>query len=649
MEGALENRTAVLDRPGGEASELAALSTGLASLLVIVKVLLLPCSVQSPDEFCRYLLRLGLVAADDLCFVAALAGCCMLVTRLTSRWPLAVRGWRMVMFALFYCCGLYGVLSLSMYQITLVPFTIRLLSFAGGPVMMASSIEKYVTWPLILALAVAPLAMIALPKLAPPWPKRWWISPPLRRTLALTAGGLMTFYAVASHAYIATHWPEPNKWERRIAQNPHSVLLFSCVEEMLKEQPLTTTLYLKQVDDSDFRRPHAAASDAMAPAIASQRRPKNVVVFLLESAGAEYLSLQGSRHDTTPHLNRLAAEKGVVFENVYVQVPNSCKSLVSLTASVYPLPDWKLICQDEPGFAVPTVAEVLSQQGYRTCFLHSGYWAWRGRDAFLRQRGVQTLIDAEDMPEHRINSWGVSDQAMFDRALNWIDANSGDPFFLLAYTIETHHPYAAPKHPRRFDVDDAELNAYLNALRATDERIAWFVDELARRGLEEDTLIVVTTDHGESFGQHNQREHMFGVYQPNVHIPLVLMHPCLKDTPRRIHGVREQIDLAPTVLALLGYDIPPQWQGQNLFRRQQGRPAYFMCVGNSVVLGLRDENLKYHYYVDDGSEELFDLSTDPGEQRNLAPLHPQRCASYRKRVAGLVQYQRRFLAKHGVD
>lgn len=647
MDGTPQNHAARSADRHGDASQLAALSLGLAALLVTVKVLLLPFPVYTVGEFCRYLLRLALVAADDLCFVATLAACSGLVSRLLCRWRTIYRGWRIAMFTLFYCCGVYGVLSLSMYQITLVPFTIRLLSFAGGPVMMASSVEKYVTWPVVLALVIVPLALVAISKSMPPWPERLWRLLPLRRVIAAAAGGLVLCYGMASHAYIATHWPEPNKWERRIAQNPHAVLLSSCVEELLKEQPLTTSLYFEQVDDSDFRRPPDRSDVGLLPASARQNRPKNVVVFFLESSGAEYLSLHGSRHETTPHLTRLAAEKGVVFENVYVHVPNSCKSLVSLTASVYPLPDWKLICQDSPDFRVPTIAEVLSQRGYRTCFLHSGYWSWRKRDEFLRRRGVQTLIDAENMPQHRINSWGVSDQAMFEQALDWIDARPADPFFLLAYTIETHHPYAAPKRPLKFDVDDAELNDYLNALRATDERIAWFMAELARRGLEEETLVVVTTDHGESFGQHNQREHMFGVYQPNVHIPLVLMHPSLAGAPRRIASVREQIDLAPTILDLVGCDIPPQWQGQHLFRREPGRPAYFMCVGNSVVLGLRDANWKYHYYVDTGSEELFDLSTDPDEGHNLASRHPQRCIGYRRRVGGLVQHQRRFLASHG--
>ena len=371
-------------------------------------------------------------------------------------------------------------------------------------------------------------------------------------------------------------------------------------------------------------------------------------MLYLESIAAEYLSLYGCEHETTPNLDRLAGEQGVVFENFYVSAPYSCKSMVAMSASVYPRIDWKLISHDPQGFNVPTVAQVLDAQGMRSCYAHSGYWGWRNRDVFLRPR-TGDLIDAQHMPAARISSWGVKDRAMFDAALEWIDSDPETPFFLLAYTIETHHPYATPEEVMDFDVKDRELADYLNAIRAADEHIARLMAELEKRNLRDDTLVVVTSDHGEAFGQHNQRHHNFGIYESNVHIPLVLIHPSLAKLPRRNHSVREQIDLAPTIVELLGHRPPAQWQGRNLFRPGNDRPAYFFCVGNNVVLGLRDGKYKYHFYVAEGLEELFDMEVDPGESRNLAPQHQKRCADYRRRVAGMVRYQRRYLARHGLQ
>jgi arylsulfatase A-like enzyme len=374
-----------------------------------------------------------------------------------------------------------------------------------------------------------------------------------------------------------------------------------------------------------------------------------VVLINLESVGAEYCALYGSKHDTTPNLERLVKERGgIVFDNYYVAVPYSCKSMIALSHSVYPRLDWKLIVSESLDFDVPMISQVLQNEGYRVCYAHSGYWSWRGRDRYLKTR-VDTLLDAEQLPDRKISSWGVEDKAMYEAALDWVDAEPGKPFYLYAFTIETHHPYATPHAPMDFDVDDEDLQDYLNSIRAADENIAWFFGELEKRKLLEDTLVIVTSDNGEAFGQHNQRSHNFCIYQSNVHLPLVLFHPSLKGYPQRMKAPREQIDIAPTILDALNVPSPAVWQGRNLFRENDPRPAYFFCVGNDVQIGLRDGGYKYTFYVGSGAEELYDIELDPRETKNLADDFPDRCADYRKRVAGMAKYQRPFLRAHGAD
>ena len=236
---------------------------------------------------------------------------------------------------------------------------------------------------------------------------------------------------------------------------------------------------------------------------------------------------------------------------------------------------------------------------------------------------------------------------MFRSGLHWIDQAPDRPFHLLFWTIETHHPYVSPASARDFGVDDPELGRYLNALRAADETIGWLIDELRARGLDQDTLLAVTGDHGEVFGQHGQRVHSFGVYEENVHVPLVLLHPALKSLPRRDAHVAQQIDIPATLAGLLGCNRPASWQGRHLLDEGPRDRAYFYSLGNEVILGLRDGRFKYHYYVTSGFEELFDLSADSDEQRNLAPQYQAQCAEYRRKAAGLAVHQRRFLAEHG--
>ena len=610
--------------------DVLSLALGLAAVLVAAKCALLPFPVTTAAEFARWCLRLGIVVSPDLCFVAALTTLSLLACRGAQAVPLLRRCARPGCFAVYYACGLYAVASISIYRWTMVPLTVPLLQLAGGDLKAGSSLAACLEGGSLLALSAGPLALLAAPWLTRrlPWFRR---GAPLPWAVGIALLAVTVAYGATCRAYVRAAWTDPNRWERRIAQSPHVVLLASC----FSQSNLSTML--ADADRSDFEgtRRQPRRFDPL-----SGRRPRNVVLIVLESTGVEYLDAYGGRFETMPRLTRAAAQGGVVFENFYVQTPNSCKSLVALTAGIYPRLDWSLLVRDAPEFDVPTIAEVLKPHGYRSCFAHSGYWSWKQRDGYLRRRGADALIDAEVLPDAKVNSWGVADRAMYGACLDWIDQDPQQPFFLLAYTIETHHPYVARPPLHDFGVADEDFNRYLNALRAADENIAWLLDELRRRDLLDSTLVAVTADHGESFGQHNQRIHSFSLYESAVHVPLVLLHPGLP--PGRAGAVRQQIDLAPTLLELLGIDPPPQWQGRSLWDEQPAR-SYFFATGNEVALGLRDGRYKYHYYVNSGHEELFDVDADPDELNNLATEHAALCDGYQRRLGGLVQFQKEFL------
>jgi arylsulfatase A-like enzyme len=638
---------------GGDRRSLISMTLGLMSISAIAKMVLLPCDAVTLGEYARWLLRSAVVMSADLCFIAGMAAVLGLGTWFVGRWPRALTAWRPVVFAIYYGCGLYAVLSVPMYRITLEPFSIHFLAFIGGPGMMASSIGRYIEPMTVTAVVVAPVTLLCLPWLTYRLP--WFrAGAPLSLRWTCAALLLVAIYGSICQAYVGSHWTDPNRWERRISQNPHAVLLGSCIQALLADERLAASFSLKEIDQSDFTpaRIGPAAREADAAQMESQlsgARPKNIIIVQCESIGAEYLSLYGSKYVTTPKLQKLAQEKGVVFENCYCQAPYSWKGLVALTASTYDHPDWREIVHDTPRFDVPTIQAVLARHGYRNCFLHAGYWNWRRGEQFLRERQAETIIDARHLHGDRANSWGSFDRAMFHRALQWIDGLGGKPFFVFAGTIETHHPYVVSSEAINFGESDEEFERYLNALRTTDDNIAWLMDELARRGLEESTVVVITADHGESFGQHDRRLHSFSPYEQTVHVPLIVLHPSLQKLPRRISDVRQHIDVPPTLLAMLGIPAPPEWQGRNLFRHDEQSRAYFSCVRRQVTLGLREGRFKYHFYVDNGLQELFDIDADPGELHNLAESQAQRCRQYQRRVAGFVTHQRAFLQRHGSE
>jgi arylsulfatase A-like enzyme len=634
----------------GKTSDPLRLSVATVVLLatcILAKGVLLPVPAQTQGELARWLVRLAIVSSADVAFVLLLAAGCGVLRHLIANRQRAAFIWRVGVCGALGLSAAYAVVSIALLRLMMVPLTIDLLSFAGGPRLMASSIREATTPGLLSGLTAALLAVLASFGLRVP---SGFASARYRSIadvswhgwLALaSAGGLL---AAGGQIYIHKAWTDPNRWERRISPSPHATLLMSALRPWASS---SANARLDETDCSDFEPSAASQTSQTTPLSAAA--PTNLLVVVLESVGADYLSLYGAQHQTTPRLAQLAAERGVVFENVYAHAPSSPKGLVALTASVYPRIDWKLITRDCPEFDVPNLTQVVKSEGYRTAYLHSGYWSWKLRDRYLAARGVDDVLDAESIPGEEIFSWGISDQTMFQAALDWIDRDPSRPFHALLWTIETHHPYIADDASPHFDVPDPELARYLSAIESADRRIAWLYEQLIARGLEQNTLVVVTGDHGEVFGQHNQRVHSFGVYDENVRVPLVLLHPRLREMgfPSRQPAVCQQIDIPPTLLSLLGATQPAVWQGRDALQHEPAPRAYFYSVSNEIQLAVREGNWKYIYRLQSHHEELYDLAEDPDELHNLAPLHPERTASFRRRVAGLLATQREFLAQHG--
>ncbi len=622
---------------------LASLAFGLAIVLVTAKILLLPFEVFTFGEFVRYCLRLAIVCAADIFFVFAFTLGAGVVGYFATRSKWTAWPWRIAVVLLFEVAGLYTVLAVRVFEKTTEMITVRMLSFMGEPEVMMSSFERYLTNRMIILFSVICGGLLLAPFLGR-LAARIKFLPALNWKTITASMVLVCAYAGISQAYISRNWTDPNRWELRISDNPQSTLVISYLEALTSGEAFLLDEDFGEVDESDFQGGEQLKIE-FPPGV---ERPKNVLMIVMESVGADYLNLYGSKHETMPNLAAAAEESGVVFENFYIQVPYSCKSLVSLTTSIYPRSDWNLIVRDQPNLPVPTVAEQLVDNGYRAAFLHSGFWSWKYRDRFFGRDDRVELIDAKTLPGPYVNSWGKSDTAMYEAALDWMENGGDDPFFLFAFTIETHHPYSSDgQFPFEVGPEEDELYRYLNAIREADAKIGWLLQELKDRGLDESTLVVVTADHGEAFGQHGQWIHGFGCYQPNMEVPLVMLHPSLKQMPRRISRVRQQIDVPPTLTSLLGVDPSPKWQGKNLFREEEGERAYFFSLGGRSVVGLRDENLKYLYYVNSGFEQIFDLDEDPQELNNLAEQYPERCRQYRKRVGGFIGYQRDYFKELG--
>jgi tetratricopeptide (TPR) repeat protein len=227
------------------------------------------------------------------------------------------------------------------------------------------------------------------------------------------------------------------------------------------------------------------------------------------------------------------------------------------------------------------------------------------------------------------------------RATAWLDAHAKQPFFLFVHYYDPHDPYEPPAPFAAQWKDDV----YSGEVAFADHGVGQLLEKLKQLRAYDDTLIVVTSDHGEMLGEHGEQNHGFFIYESALRVPLVLRVPGA--APRQVEQAVSLIDIAPTVAALVGAARPKQAQGLDLTplltadggRSASGRPLYAETVtptryyGAGSLLSVIVDGWKY---IEASRPELYDLRRDPGEKVNLAAANASRAAVLEKELKHIV-------------
>ena len=374
----------------------------------------------------------------------------------------------------------------------------------------------------------------------------------------------------------------------------------------------------------------------------STRRPLNVVMVVLESVGSRRLGLYGASYGDTPELQRLASH-AMVFDQIYASQPSTSAAMAAFFCSVYPLLSNQHVPNVATDIRLKSLPAVLDARGYRTAFIHDGQLYYDHEGDFLSVHGFHRV----DSSPQDFNA--PRDSLLVPRLMRWIQQDRSRPFFATIWTQDTHHPYI-PTTSIDYGVTDQTLNRYLNAIHEDDAIVVGaLTDALARAGLADDTLLVVSGDHGEAFGEHGNRIHGFTVFDEETRIPLLIVNPKLFANPVRSAELGQQIDIAPTILGLLGMTPPGGWQGTSLFSNARTNRAYLFA--SDAAWGLVDGRLKYIFDGKTQHYQVYDLATDPHERRDLAalPRYIEGAGQARQRLAAWDSFQNKYFKERIQD
>jgi arylsulfatase A-like enzyme len=399
----------------------------------------------------------------------------------------------------------------------------------------------------------------------------------------------------------------------------------------------------------------------------SERGPApNLLLITLDTTRADHCSVHGYERDTTPELRSLA-EQGTRFDRAYAPSPSTAPTHASIFTSLHPLEHGLVKNGLRLDDRFDTLAERLARRGYETRAFVSSFVLNR---KFGFAQGFDAYDDKFETSDAslRVDRWeGFTVLGGFDRAADetttranrWLIHRERErPFFLFVHYFDPHNPYDPPEpFASRFRGEgpkgsvDEIVSRYDGEIAFADAQIGRLLETIDHLGIAENTLIVVTGDHGEGLSQHGQMYHGVEVYEEAVRIPLVFRWPGRILPMRVIEAPMQLNDLTPTLLDLL--EIPrTDLEGRTLAPALVGdadldaeHPLYFQTdraissqrfryldstVGSDWTIGERFgiRRGRWKYIEDWGreSQELFDLAEDPGELRNLATELPGRTA-----------------------
>lgn len=359
-----------------------------------------------------------------------------------------------------------------------------------------------------------------------------------------------------------------------------------------------------------------------ASTAAHPRRDLNVIVIFQESTYNKHLSLFGSKEETQPLLSQYK-DRMELFPNFFSVFAGSMNARFATFTGLYPLGDYHAFTAER--VPVKSIFEALHDNGYTCSMFYSSFFDYTDFRDFLRNRNLDGMFDADTMPGTRTNkpvSWGLQEEETLNAIRQQIKnyAANKQKFFLTYVPAAPHNPFDGT--PRRFQKHKMEkvgdlTPLYINELLYMDWTITSIIDELKTSGLLDNTLVVITADHGEMLGDNGGPVgHGWALTPELANVPLIIMDPSHPGYHVN-DAIGSQVDLMPTILDSLGIALPAGqlYQGASLYspNLNTNRTIYLntfrqygMIEGPHFVTGDRETDKEGSA----SSRQVFDIAND---------------------------------------
>ncbi|MCA9320067.1 MAG: sulfatase, partial [Planctomycetes bacterium] len=395
---------------------------------------------------------------------------------------------------------------------------------------------------------------------------------------------------------------------------------------------------------------HADAFETRLDELLPDRRRLNLLMITIDTLRPDRLGCFGGK-DLTPNIDALGA-RGVVFRRTWAQYPSTHFSSESLFHGRYPTASrlWRTMTRRASSSAISkALPTLLAENGLRTGAAIAFTDAWLEGPVFKESMRSFELVN----PDRR-GAPAMDAEYFVDSARSALDQFEGDRFFLWVHLFEPHHPYLFHEGITEGDDDQAR---YDGEVRYADREVGRLLDHLRAKGLSDDTIVVLASDHGEAFGEHGGHYHASSLYEEQIRVPMIVAVPGV--SPHVVEQPVEVVDLHGTLQRLMDLQIRTTVQSTDLSplivepgRHEDRFPGIVLAeLPNDVkelsaaatnLAAIVRDGWKLIRHLDEGWSELYDLTTDPHETIDLASKEPDRKRALEAALRSLLDANERF-------